>query len=70
MAHPSSELESSHWLSYESSLKEILSKFESASKQQQELFDTHSVVVMDAGIATEAVMTGDICVISCHRKLW
>lgn len=44
-------------ISEESTLKDILSDFESASKQQQELFDTHPVVVMDAGIATEANLT-------------
>jgi transposase len=41
-------------ISEESTLKEILSEFESASQQEQNLFDTHPVAVMDAGIATEA----------------
>jgi transposase len=41
-------------ISEESTLNEILSEFESTSKQQKSLFDTRPVVVMDAGIATEA----------------
>jgi transposase len=41
-------------ISEESTLNEILSEFESASAQQKGLFDTRPVVVMDAGIATEA----------------
>ncbi|MDR2027060.1 MAG: IS1634 family transposase [Prevotellaceae bacterium] len=41
-------------ISEESTLNEILSEFESTSEQQKGLFDTRPVVVMDAGIATEA----------------
>jgi transposase len=40
-------------ISEESTLKEVLSELESASSQPA-LFDTHPVVVMDAGIAAEA----------------
>jgi hypothetical protein len=40
-------------VSEESTLKEILLEFETASEQQQGLFDTRPVVVMDAGIATD-----------------
>jgi hypothetical protein len=41
-------------VSEESTLCEILSDFEAASKQDKGLFDTRAVAVMDAGIATEA----------------
>jgi hypothetical protein len=41
-------------VSEESTLCEILSEFEAASKQEKGLFDTHPVVVMDVGMATEA----------------
>jgi hypothetical protein len=41
-------------VSEESTLCEILSEFEAASKQEKGLFDTRAVVVMDGGIATEA----------------
>jgi hypothetical protein len=44
-------------ISEESTLKEVLSELESSGSRQKDLFATKPVVVMDAGIATEANLT-------------